>query len=178
MMIIRGSSSWLVAAVLFIAAGTGSASAQATDATLGVSYSFLRIMDDADVNLPAGWLISFAKPIDRSAISLVGEIAGNYRSEFGETLRVHTFQGGLRLTGRTAPGVEPFAQFLLGGMNTGCCGGSSTHFMIEPGVGVDLGMTRGLAFRGGISLPIAFGDGDSLTSLRLQAGVVLPIASR
>jgi hypothetical protein len=74
--------------------------------------------------------------------------------------------------------VNPFAQFLLGGMNTGCCGGSSTNFMIEPGFGVDVGLNRGLAFRAGISFPIAFDDGDAFTSLRLQAGIVLPISSR
>jgi len=177
-MIIRRSLSWLASATVLLTACAGTASAQTTDATLGISYSFLRYLEGADFNLPVGWLISFAKPIDRSAISLVGELAGNYRSEFGETLKVHTFQGGLRLSGRTAPGVNPFAQILLGGMNTGCCGGSSTNFMIEPGVGVDLAMSRGMAFRGGISFPIAFGDGDALTSLRLQAGIVLPISSR
>jgi hypothetical protein len=175
---IRRSLSWLLAAVLFSSVHTGVASAQTTDATLGISYSFLRLLDGADLNLPAGWLVSFAAPVDRSAISLVGEVAGNYRSEFGETLRLHTFQGGLRLSGRTAPGVDPFAQFLLGGLNSGCCGSSTTIFAIEPGFGVDLGMGSGLALRAGISFPIGFDDGDAYKSLRLQAGVVLPIASR
>jgi hypothetical protein len=178
MMIIRRSMRWCLAVGLFFTAATGAASAQTSDATLGISYSFIRILEGSDLNLPGGWLISFAKPIDRSAISIVGEVAGNYRSRFGETLRLHTFQGGLRLSGRTAPGVDPFVQFLVGGMNTGCCGGSTTNFMIEPGAGVDFDMSRGLAFRAGISLPIAFSDGESGKSLRLQAGIVLPIASR
>jgi len=178
MMNIRRSLSWLAAAAMLLTVHAGIASAQTTDTTLGISYSFLRFIEDPDFNLPVGWLLSFAKPIDRSAIALVGEVAGNYRSEFGETLKVHTFQGGLRLSGRTTPGVGPFAQFLLGGMNSGCCGGSSTNFMIEPGFGVDLAMSRGVAFRGGISFPIGFDNGDAITSLRLQAGVVLPISSR
>jgi hypothetical protein len=50
--------------------------------------------------------------------------------------------------------------------------------MIEPGVGVDLAMSRGIAFRAGISVPIGFDEGDAFKSLRLQAGIVLPIASR
>ena len=175
-MIIRRSSSWLFAAVLFVTVHTGVASAQ-DNATVGVSYSYLRLLE-SDVNMPAGWLLSFAAPIGRSAISLVGEVAGNYRSDFGETFRLHTFQGGLRLTGSTGPDVNPFAQFLLGGMNSGCCGGSATSFVIEPGVGVDFGMNRGLALRTGISFPIAFDDGDAFTSLRLQAGLVLSITSR
>lgn len=177
-MIIRRSSSWLAAAALFVTVHAGVASAQDTGATVGVSYSFLRLLEGNNVNLPVGWLLSFAAPIDRSAISLVGEVAGNYRSDFGTTLRLHTFQGGLRLSGRTAPGIDPFAQFLLGGMNLGCCGGSDTFFVIEPGFGVDFGLPRGLALRTGISFPIGIDDGDAFTSLRLQAGLVLPISSR
>jgi hypothetical protein len=177
MMIIRGSS-WLAAAALLVSVHAGIASAQSSDATIGISYSFLRLVEGPDLNMPAGWLVSFAKPVDRSAISVVGEVAGNYRSEFGETFRVHTFQGGLRLSGTTSPGVDPYAQILLGGLNSGCCGGSTTYFMIEPGVGVDLAMSRGVAFRAGISVPIGFDEGDAFKSLRLQAGIVLPIASR
>jgi hypothetical protein len=177
MMIIRRTSSWFLAS-LMLTAHAGIASAQSTDATLGISYSFLRLLEGPDLNMPAGWLVSFAKPVDRSAISLVGEVAGNYRSEFGETFRVHTFQGGLRLSGTTSPGVDPFAQILAGGLNSGCCGGSVTYFMIEPGVGVDLNMSRGVALRAGISIPIGFDDGDAFKALRLQAGIVLPIASR
>jgi hypothetical protein len=167
-----------MAGVLFASVHAGVASAQTTDATVGISYSFLRIIERTNLNLPAGWLASFAAPLDHSAISLVGEVAGNYRSESGVTLRVHTFQAGFRLSGRTAPGVDPFVQFLLGGMSSGCCGESSTNFMIEPGVGVDLGMSRGLAFRAGIGLPIGFDEGDAFKSLRLHAGIVLPIGSR
>jgi hypothetical protein len=178
MMNIRRMASWVVGAALLLTAHAGVASAQSTNATLGISYSFLRLLEGADLNMPAGWLISFAAPVDRTAISLVGEVAGNYRSEFGETFRVHTFQAGLRLNGRTAPGVDPFAQILVGGLNSGCCGSSSTNVMIEPGFGVDLGMGRGAALRGGISFPIAFDDGDAFKSLRLQAGIVLPISSR
>ena len=177
-MIIRRSLRLALAAALFGATGAGVASAQTTDASLGISYSFFRFLEGPDLNVPAGWLISFAKPIDRSPIAVVGEAAGNYRSEFGETLRVHTYQAGLRLLARTAPGVDPFAQFLIGGMSTGCCGESSTNFMIEPGVGVDFGMGRGLALRTGLSFPIAFVEGDGVKALRLQAGIVLPISSR
>jgi hypothetical protein len=169
----------LVAAVALLITTASLASAQSNGATMGVSYSFLRLLEGANLNMPAGWLVSFAAPVDRrSPIAVVGEVAGNYRSEFGDTFHVHTIQGGFRLSGRSQPGVDPYAQFLLGIMNSGCCGGSSNSFMIEPGVGVDLSMNRGLAFRAGLSLPIGFEDGDAFKSLRLQAGVVFPISSR
>jgi hypothetical protein len=178
MMIIRRSLSLALAAALFVATHARVASAQTTDTSLGISYSFLRFLEGPDFNMPVGWLISFATPIDRSPIAVVGEVAGNYRSEFEQTLKVHTYQAGLRLLARTAPGVDPFAQFLAGGMSAGCCGESSTNFMIEPGVGVDFGMGRGMALRAGLSFPIVFAEGNTVNALRLQAGIVLPISSR
>ena len=178
MMTVPRALSLALAATFFVASHAGIASAQATDTTLGISYSFFRFLEGPDLNVPAGWLISFAKPIGRAPIAVVGEAAGNYRREFGETFRVHTYQAGLRLLARTAPGVDPFAQFLAGGMSAGCCGESSTNFMIEPGVGVDFSMGRGLALRAGVSFPIAFVEGGAANALRLQAGVVLPISSR
>jgi hypothetical protein len=178
MMIIRRSLSLALAAALFIATQAGVASAQTTDTSLGIGYSFFRSLEGPDFNLPVGWLLSFAKPIGRSPIAVVGEAAGNYRSEFGETLRIHTYQAGLRLLARVAPGVDPFAQFLAGGMTTSCCDASSTNFMIEPGAGVDCAMGRGMALRAGVSFPIAFVEGGAANALRLQAGIVLPISSR
>ena len=76
-MIIRRSSSWLFGAVLFVTVHAGVAFAQ-DNATVGVSYSYLRLVEGADVDLPVGWLLSFADPIGRSAISLVGEVAGRF----------------------------------------------------------------------------------------------------
>jgi hypothetical protein len=167
----------VLAIVLFAVAQTP-IEAQSERATLGISYSFLRILNDGDLNLPAGWLVSFAGPFERSPVSLVGEVAGNYRSEFGETLHLYTVQGGLRLSGRTSRDVYPYGQFLLGLMNVGCCGDSTNHFAIEPGVGVDLRATRGVSFRFGASFPFGFDDNGTLKAFRLQAGVVLPISDR
>ena len=162
-----------------LAVSTSVASAQAVGSTLGVSYSFLRILEGTGfTNMPTGWLVSFAGPIENSPVALVGEAAGNYRSEFGETFRLHTFQAGLRLTGRTTRDVYPFAQLLGGIMSLGCCGESSAHFAIEPGFGVDLRPNGGWGLRLGASFPFAFDEGGSLKSLRLQAGVVLPLVIR
>ena len=174
---VRVASRCLLALTL-LAVSTSVASAQAVGSTLGVSYSFLRVLNGPGINVPAGWLVSFAGPLEDSPVAIVGEAAGNYRSEFGETFRVHTFQAGLRLTGRTTRDVYPFAQFLVGVMNLGCCGESSNHFAIEPGFGVDLRPNGGWGVRLGASFPFAFDDGDSLKSLRLQAGVVLPLLIR
>ena len=77
----------------------GQSLAQATDTTLGISYSFFRFLEGPDLNVPAGWLISFAKPIGRAPIAVVGEAAGNYRDNVCAFAR--------RLNGRWALAAAP-----------------------------------------------------------------------
>jgi hypothetical protein len=150
-----------------------------TGGNVGLSYSFLRLLDEDDLNMPAGWLVSFAQPIGGSPVSIVGEAAGNYKTEFDETLRLHTFQGGVRVAARTNPNVTPFAQFLAGVMNINCgCGESKNYFAIEPGGGVDFRVSDRVAFRVGASFPMAFNEGETGNSFRFQTGVVLPLGGR
>lgn len=147
-------------------------------ANVGLSYSFLRLLDDADENMPTGWLVSFAQPVRGTTLSIVGEAAGNYERDFGETLRLHTFQGGIRLGALASRNVTAFGQFLAGVMNIGCCGVSENYFAIEPGGGVDLQISHRASLRLGASFPIAFNDGEQGHAARLHAGVVLPIGGR
>jgi hypothetical protein len=164
--------------VLFAMIGVvsaGTAAAQTDDrGSVGLSYSYLRLLDDADFNVPAGWLVSFAKPVTRTPVSIVGEIAGNYRAESGEALRVHTFQGGVRVSGRSGL-MRPFAQLLVGDMNVGCCGSSENAFALEPGGGMDIQLDRRVSLRLGASFPTAFYDGDTGHTFRFQTGVVIPV---
>ena len=168
----------IVLSVIFAAMTAGSASAQTGGTNVAFGYSFLRLLSDVDENLPMGWLVSFATPVQRSPVALVGEIAGNYRREDGITLRLHTAQGGVRIFGDVDGSVTPFAQVLAGVMAFGCCGGSSKYFSLEPGGGLDIAVSRSASVRLAASLPIAFSDGDSAHGLRLQAGIVLPLSVR
>ena len=168
----------IVLAVILGAVAAVPASAQTGGTNVAFGYSFLRLLDDVDESLPLGWIVSFATPVNRSPVALVGEIAGNYRRENGVTLRLHTAQGGVRIFGDVEGSVTPFAQVLAGVMAFGCCGGSSKYFSLEPGGGVDIAVSRSASVRLAASLPIAFSDGDSAHGLRLQAGVVLPLSVR
>jgi hypothetical protein len=174
---VRWYSSMFLAVILG-AVAAGPASAQTGGTNVAFGYSFLRLLDDADENLPLGWLVSFATPVRSTPVALVGEIAGNYRRTDDITFRLHTAQGGVRIFGDTDGGVTPFAQVLAGVMAYGCCGGSSRAFSLEPGGGVDVAVGRSVALRLAASLPIAFSDGDTAHGLRLQAGLVLPLTVR
>jgi hypothetical protein len=103
----------LLSAALRFAAGSGFAQ-DTPPFDVGVAYSFLRIYEEDGLNMPAGWLASIAGRAT-NRLSVVGEVAGNYKSESGETFNVHTFQGGVRVLSRQNPNVRPYGQFLLGG---------------------------------------------------------------
>ncbi len=150
-------------------------------AEVGVGYSFLRIAEADGLNLPAGWTASAAAPVNRW-LSGVGEFAGNYRSEGGAKPRLFTYQVGVRATARLN-GIEPFAQFLAGGLtvNARCsCGGSQSvnDFVVEPGGGVDLRLTPRTAVRVAVGFPVVFSDGDHANLFRFQTGVVIKLGGQ
>lgn len=146
---------------------------------VAINYSFQRLFDNGDsYNLHTGWLVSVAARPGTSPVSLVGEVAGNYDRESGETLSLHTYQGGVRLTARSNRGIKPFAQFLLGGMTAACCGESATAFSIEPGGGVDLALNGRASLRLALSFPTAFSEGEVGKSARYQVGVAMPFGHK
>ena len=144
-------------------------------ADVGVAYSFVRITEGDGVNLPVGWLVSVAGRTT-NVISIVVEVAGNYKSEEGVTLRIHTFQAGVRLLARQNPKVTPWGQFLLGGTNAsaGCCGESmsETKFSIEPGFSVDVPIGGRAATRFGVGFPMVFAEGETGNLFRFHIGFV------
>lgn len=163
-----------VACVVCACAMGTAAQAQTNRAVdVGVAYSFLRITEESGVNMPVGWLVSVAGRAT-NVVSIVGEVAGNYKSEEGETLRIHTFQAGVRFLARQNPNVTPWGQFLLGGANAsgGCCGESETKFSIEPGGGVDVPVGGRVAMRLGVGFPMVFVEGETFNTFRVQVGLV------
>ena len=151
-------------------------------ADVGLSYSFLRGIEGDGVNVPVGWLVSPARSMN-SWLGVVGEVAGNYKIyEDGDTLWVHTFQGGVRLASRANPNVTPFGQFLLGGIHVrGDEGGgnvdSETHFSIEPGGGVDVPLRGRMSARIAVGFPMFFVENETVNLFRLHVGVVFGIGN-
>jgi hypothetical protein len=161
-------------ACAFCACAT-SAHAQTTG-NLGVGYSFMRLVEDEGLNLPGGFLVSYAQPLAGSAISIVSEGAGNYTTAYDDTLALHTFQSGVRFSSPADRTVTPFAQFLAGLINVGWSGKSANYFAIEPGGGVDIRVTGRVGLRVAGSLPMAISEGHVGNTFRFHVGVVLPVA--
>jgi hypothetical protein len=161
------------------------AQAQARSGTeVGVSYSFVRVVEGDGLNVPVGWLVSLARSTN-DWLALVGEGAGSYKTtnEGGDTLWIHTFQGGVRVSARTNATITPFGQFLLGSMHLRSDEGggnvlSETHFSIEPGGGLDLTINQRTSIRIAAGFPMSFVDDNIVNLFRFQVGVVFGIGNR
>jgi hypothetical protein len=142
---------------------------------VALSYSFERVFDDGEgLNLPAGWLLSVAKPLGDTPLSVVGEVGGTYRTDEGETLALYSYHGGIRATIGARRNVRPFAQFLLGATTATCCGEGVTFFSVEPGGGADIRLSRRADLRVGVSFPHVFTEGEVGHAARFNVGIVLP----
>lgn len=150
-------------------------------------YVFMRDFE-VDANFPLGWFASAGVNLT-DMFTVVGEVSGSYATIdlFGTDVDadVHTFMGGARYV-RRLDRISPFAQFLVGVARAG--GGvdflgvqisdSVTDFAIQPGGGVDVGLTDRLAARVGVDYRRIFSEDADGNELRFTGGVVLRFGSR
>jgi hypothetical protein len=78
---------------------------------------------------------------------------------------------------RAAVRARPYAQMLAGVVVASCCGEYEARFVVEPGGGLDIPVSRRAALRFGVGLPMTFGD-DRTEMLRAHAGVSFDIGRR
>ena len=142
-------------------------------------YSLL--FDNSDsLTFPVGWIASIGRQLN-ARLSIVGEASGSYKSAgvTGVTLAsasVHTFAAGPRFS-TASRSLVVYGQ-LLGGAAamTGSVLGfsaSSAGLALEPGFGVDVQFTRGLAVRAGGEWPIVRDSGAWFNGFRLTTGLVM-----
>jgi hypothetical protein len=167
-----------------------------------VAFGYALLKDsDVDGVFGAGWVASAAGRVSRS-FDVVGEVGGSYKGVgaqpvgFESTLRIHSFSGGPRYVTRPAPNTSVFVQALVGAARVSfgieSCGSlpaeicalareadlDRTFFMIQPGFGVDVAMTK----RTGIRLTTdyravratasEFDETEILHEFRFGAGIV------
>jgi hypothetical protein len=129
-----------------------------------------------------GWYAGASYRITH-AISVVGELGGDYKKQSGRSLYVYTFSGGVRFeSGAKAQRVKPFAQLLMGtGVDNGSVGQSPTknHFpVVTPAGGVDLGVAKHVAARLKLDFPLYATFGDVHKGLRLSLGASIPVGKK
>jgi len=154
------------------------ASAQTPSGDISVGYRFLRVASGVDENLPGGWYVDGAANVT-DAIGIVGEFGGNYKSDFfgsGETLKLHTYAAGVRVTARQNPAAQPYGQVLFGGATASFFGESETDPIVQVGGGVDLATNAAVGVRVGVDYIRDFGgEGDEDTNVvRFAVGAIIP----
>lgn len=122
------------------------ASAQeAPRADLSVGYSFLREGFSGGANAHGG-SVSGAGYLN-NWLGIVGDFGVYHISQSGISANTYTYLGGPRFSVNRGKSVSPFVQALVGGDRLTAGGGSAKGFAWSTGGGVDLALTRHIAFR-------------------------------
>jgi outer membrane immunogenic protein len=163
---------WLALAILAVG---GTARAQETPAAeVSLGYSYLRLGGSGGINQNGG-SASAAFNVNHW-FGVVGEVGGYHASPFGVGLDTYTFLVGPRFSYRNGSRVTPFAQVLVGGahLTAGLAGetASTTAFAFSTGGGVDLRVSRNIAFRPQLDYIGMRSNGSTLNCTRASASVV------
>ena len=146
--------------------------------------------DGGDGFLEAGWVLSLCGNLNRS-LGVVGEVSGHYTSDdtldaLGAPLAVDWdllgVHAGPRYTHRSGGFAVPYVQALAGWTRTGVeLAGQRVvedAFSVQPGVGLQLRLSRSVGLGLGADYRLVFGEDESRNELRLYAGLVLGIGGR
>jgi hypothetical protein len=146
--------------------------------------------DGADGFQEAGFLLSLNANLNRS-LGVVGEVSGHYGSgEVTDVLGVPLtldrdllgVHAGPRYTHRGAGRAEPYVQALAGWTRTGfeLAGQREVEdaFSIQPGVGLNLRLSRSVGLGLGADYRLVVGEEESRNELRLHAGLVFGVGDR
>jgi len=131
------------ASVMALAITSSPAAAQdAGNVEVSGGYQFNRLSPSdcggSDCSLNAnGWYADVAGPIS-PMLSWVGVVDGVYKEEDGETLKVHSYGGGIRISSKKSPKVTPFGQITIGGATASGFGDSISAFALTLGGGVNV----------------------------------------
>jgi hypothetical protein len=158
--------------VLLVLAGPLAICAQSqSPVEVSASYSFLREGGSGGVNAN-GVSGSLALNVNRW-LGLAGDLGYYHASPGGISTNTTTYLFGPRFSYRRSNKVTPFAQVLLGGAHVSVPGlGSTNGFSFSAGGGLDLGLSRHVAFRPQLDYIGIRSDSDTLNTFRASFGVV------
>ena len=172
--------------ILFLAVGIFSFSVSAVRAQelpaadLAVGYAYFREGFGNGVNGNGG-TAAFTGYANRW-LGITGDFGAYHASRFGVSANTYTFLVGPRFSYRHSERAAPFAQVLLGGahLTAGASGisASTSGFAWSAGGGIDLGLSRHLAFRPQFDYIGIHAAGGTLNSARASASIVYRFGSR
>lgn len=141
---------------------------------ISVGYSYLREGFSNGINANGGNVS--ATGYVNHWLGITGDFGAYHAQPFGVSANTYTFLVGPRVAYRKSERVMPFAQVLVGGAHLTAGGfgvsGSTSGFAWSAGGGIDLGITRHLAFRPQFDYIGIHASGSTLNSGRASAGIV------
>ena len=155
----------LLAVLLLLAVGAPAMAQDTPGVEISAGYAYMRDKE-LDENFPLGWYADIAGNVS-PWLGLVGEVGGSYKTVNFEDvdlkLSVHTLMGGVRLA-RRGDSATAYVQVLAGAARASISGGgesdSNTDFAVQPGVGVDIRVSDGMAVRIGGDFRRIYGESD------------------
>lgn len=140
-------------------------------------YQFLHLGNGADVNAN-GWNASLTGNFNR-VLGVTADFSGSYKTISGVDAKIYSYTGGPVANFNHEGTVNPFVHALFGGAHLGASlsgvgSGSTNGFTMMYGGGVDVKMSKLLAFRGqGDWVYYRFSGLSESHNVRLSLGVVL-----
>jgi len=146
---------------------------------LGIGYSFLQeqgLGGGPSTTYSKGWAATVDRRVGHSRFALVGEVGGNYHTNLVvETESLYGFLGGLRIDLVRFGAVRVFAQGLVGLERFAEPGLSERGLALQPGGGIDLGLTHRIAIRAEGDFRAAREEGVTFREGRVTFGVVIGV---
>ena len=168
---------WVLAGILLL---NISAFAQdAPKAEFSAGYSYLRLGGSGGTNQNGG-SFSIAGNLNRW-FGIVGDVGFYHSSLSGLGLNTETFMGGPRFSARSSR-ATPFVQMLVGGARLAAgyngLSASVTPFALSAGGGVDLKVSKHVAFRPEVDYIAMRYRGQTGNAARASFGIVYRFGSR
>jgi hypothetical protein len=142
------------------------AAAQGAQVDVSGGYQFLRFVENGGANIPTGWGASIA--VGNAWVKAVGDVGGHYK----DGTDVHTFQGGLELSGKSGR-VIPFVRVLAGLGYFTNSGDSLNAFVFTPEGGVKIMANKHVGAQVSLGFPLMRAEGSTETTMRVFAGIVI-----
>jgi len=144
--------------------------ADRTSASYATETSFqYSILHDYGSTGAFGTLFDFGKQLHRN-LSVIGEVGFHRVDGYSYTQGA----GGVRFGKMTGRKMRSFVQFAAGPQHSW----GATGFVLQPGGGIDLRMTKNLDMRVQADFPILRWEGKTYNQFRFSVGLGLPLGAK
>lgn len=145
------------------------AAAQGPKVDFAAGYQYFTFLEDGAANVPTGWGASVA--VGKEWVKFVADAGGHYLDHGDHFAKLHTFQGGVEVSGKGGTFV-PFARVLTGlGLLSDLS--NETVWVLTPEAGVKVMANKRVGVQASVGFPYLRNGDGSANGLRIFAGVVI-----